>query len=187
MRSVLFTTSMLARVADFECGNETWEREVADWIRMPPESGDGALHWSTCGTTVWLYETNDGDLIGYASLGVSQWTMRHPTANTRTDRPIQIIPCLGVHTRFKGCPVGVRKDLRYSARILTDVMAIAAERCSLQKCPPILGLKVHEENKRAIKLYERPENGFLKLGKNPDRECYWKMYVDISDANTRWQ
>jgi hypothetical protein len=187
MRSVLFTTSMLPRVADFECGNEPWEKEVADWIRMPPESGDGALFWSNRGTTIWLYETSAGEVIGFASLGVSHWEMRHSVTNVRSDRPIQIIPALAIQTRFQGFPKDVPKELRYSSRILSDVIAIATERCNLEKYPPLLALYVHERNERAIKLYQRPEYGFVKLGNKPNRDGYWKMYVDVSDANTRWQ
>ena len=37
-----FSADLLTRVLDFECGDETWEREVADWIKVPLD-GNGAL------------------------------------------------------------------------------------------------------------------------------------------------
>jgi hypothetical protein len=133
-----------------------------------------------------LYETDTGELIGYGSLGISTWTMPKPLTKDKVKIPVQIIPSLGIRTEFKHKPEGVGKSERYSARILSDLLAEAKDRRNVRGYAPILGLLVHANNVEAISFYGRPEHGFQKLGA-PNSSGYIRMIVNLSDRGENWQ
>lgn len=138
-----FDASHLHRVADFECGSKPYQTEVAVWIQAPAEAADGALQairdW---GTRVWLYEMDAGELIGFTSLGLRDWSIRDPATNKRVKTAIQIIPNFAIHSRFKRKPDGVGPDQQYASRVFNDVLLAAYERMTEEGAPAVVGLLV---------------------------------------------
>jgi GNAT superfamily N-acetyltransferase len=137
-----FTAELAGLVEAFACGEEPHERELADWIKQD------ALAAMNRGTSVWLFFTPERELVGYGSLGKTQWSWPDSASNKV---PIQIIPAVAIQKHFWGKPEGPRED-RYSSRILDHLVAEATERSDVS---PLLGLFVHPANQRAVKLYQR--------------------------------
>ena len=108
------------------------------------------------GGKVWLYATENRDIIGYGSLAVSRWNYPE-SANRRV--ALVLIPAVAIQKQFWGKPDGPRES-RYSSQILDHLLSEAAW---LKVDVPVLGLFVHPENKRAIKAYERA--GFALFAK----------------------
>ena len=82
LRNIPFSEQLLAAVADFECGDEEWERPLAAWIQAAANVKDGALYEMRRRREkleVWLHVNGAGDLVGYSSLGESNW--QWPTAD----------------------------------------------------------------------------------------------------------
>ncbi len=150
-----FNETLLPKVQAFDCGDESWEHEVSDWIKATRGNG-GALDALEHGDQVWLYATPNGDLVGFGSLGKT--SQRWPRSK---DPPISVsvIPMVGVDRRFWGQPPGPSED-RYSSRILDDLITEAKAH---QTERPILILFVNINNPRAIRFYERA--GFIELHK----------------------
>jgi hypothetical protein len=160
-----FTEQLLPKVQSFDCGSEPWQREISDWIKAPRGSG-GAVDALDKHTQVWLYMDEEGNLVGFGSLGVA--SQRWPGLK---DSPIfvSIIPWMAVDRRFWGKPEGPQ-DQRYSGLIFRDHIAEA-----LQKKDelPLLILFVYIDNAAAIKLYQRA--GFRELHKRfTDKKTGWQ-------------
>lgn len=145
LTKVRFTEDYLPAVSDFYCGDEPWEREVADWIRGGP---GGVFDDMKRGAEVWLYGTDEEGLIGFGSLSASNW--KWPDTSSRPI-PINIIPMLGIRREFWGQPSGPGRK-RYSAQIVEDLIAEARQHTERS---PLLGLFVHPNNHRAIRAYEK--------------------------------
>jgi ribosomal protein S18 acetylase RimI-like enzyme len=172
MRSrIPFHAGLLCRVSDFECGTELWQTEVAEWIKAPADC-DGALQsMNSYGTSVWVYESESGELVAYNSLGETSWVFS--VNDTITSRVVQAIPYLGVKSTSQGNG--------YGRRILEDVMAEAEYRSLRKNAPPILALVVHPENHAALNLYDKI--GFRREG---FEDGYVRMYVDIGPHDAVW-
>jgi GNAT superfamily N-acetyltransferase len=142
LRVVAFTPAMLAAVRGFDCGDESYQQELAHWIL------NDAVPAMARGTKVWLYQNQGGDLVGYGSLGVTRW--KYPdAASPRTE--LAIVPAVAVHKPFWGKPDGPPEE-RYSSQIMRHLLDEA------QVWPgklPAVGLFVHPDNQAAIKLYQR--------------------------------
>jgi len=155
LRKIPFTPDLLPSVQGFDCGDAPWEREVADWLKVPAGQG-GAVDDLRRGCETWLYATDDGELVGVGSLTASRWNW--PSAvDPRV--PISLIPFVGVQRRFWGKPEGP-PDERYSAQILGHLVFEAIQRRDRY---PLVGLFVHPENVRAIRFYEKA--GFAPFSK----------------------
>jgi RimJ/RimL family protein N-acetyltransferase len=139
---VPFSAERLDLVKDFSCGEEPHERELAEWIRQD------ALPAMSRGTNVWLYATEDRELVGFGSLGVTNWRWPDPSSRKVA---VQVIPAVAIQKVYWGKPEGPREG-RYSSQILDHLIAEATD---LSDVSPLLGLFVHPDNQRAIKLYER--------------------------------
>ena len=127
----------------FFCDNELWQQDIADWIK-----GDRVVNdIRDRGCEVWLYTTGQSDVIGYGSLGVSEWRVPEKGPKIR----VNIIPYLGIDQRYWGQPPGPREQ-RFSTQVL-EHLTIEASRHHDRR--PFLGLFVHRDNTGAIKLYER--------------------------------
>jgi hypothetical protein len=171
--AIVFDESLLSRVAGFSCGDEEWEREVAQWIQLPRGSGGALDAIADQGTAVWLYETAAGNLVGYGSLGVSYW--RHPNPKKSPQVPLLIIPFVGIRSEFQGKPPPpTPRTERYAWRIFEDLLAKA-----LAHQPPheLLGLFVHKRNERAIAFYRR--FGFIDFSTRGD---YQSMLLELRQA-----
>jgi ribosomal protein S18 acetylase RimI-like enzyme len=143
LQVVPFDASMSEAVANFNCGDEPWQSELATWIV------NDALEAIKRGTKVWLYLDSAGEVVGYGSLGTTNWKYPDPDSKRTV---VAIIPNVAIHRQFQGQPADAPREARYSSQILRHLI-LEAE--SLSGPPPALGLYVHPENKAAIKLYER--------------------------------
>jgi GNAT superfamily N-acetyltransferase len=112
------------------------------------------------GTSVWLFLTEGRDLIGYGSLGQTNWRWPAPADKKVA---VQVIPAVAIQKAYWGKPDGPREG-RYSSLILDHLIAEATDRSDVS---PLLGLFVHPDNQRAVKVYER--GGFAP---------YWYTYTD---------
>ena len=161
-----FSADHLSEVQGFSCGEEPWQVEVAQWIKS--SSGeDNAVAWIEKGTQVWLYKTDDGQVVGYGSLGKSIWRWPPPNGPREV---VCIIPYFGLQSRYQGEPKDGPKHERFSARIMGDLIAKAR----LQGVR-LLGLFVHKENHRAIGFYRGV--GFAELP--GDAGKYVRMVLDL--------
>ena len=158
-----FSAALLPDVQDFSCGNEPWQVEVAEWIKG--ESKDNALTRMAGGTEVWLYRNAGREVVGYGSLGKTEWRWPPPKGPWEV---VSIVPYFGVQTRFQGEPKDAPRDARFAYQILRDLVAKAA--CQGTR---ILGLFVDEDNKRAINFYEHV--GFMTLTVGGKK--YLRMYL----------
>jgi RimJ/RimL family protein N-acetyltransferase len=148
LRAIPYSADLQEHVADFACGDEPYERELADWIR------NEALPAMERGTRVWLFVTEEGDLVGYGSLGTTNWRWPDPKSERVT---LNIIPAVAIQRHYWGKPDGPREQ-RYSTQILDHLIAEATDRTDTA---PLLGLFVHPDNHRAIRAYERA--GFTRF------------------------
>ena len=146
-----FTESDQAELAPFDCGTKDeapWARAANEWIL-----GSDVWESKKRGTTVWLYRLGSGALVGFGSLGLTRrrWPPHGEYAN------VLIIPMLGVDRRYHGQPVA--KEMRYCHQILNHLLYEASELYRSERTRKgsvlnLLTLWVHEENLRAIRLYE---------------------------------
>lgn len=147
--AVEFTEADQDRLVGFSCGDEPWSRHVAEWIR-----GSDVLDSMKRGTRVWLFETEQGEVVGFGSVGTSEWQWPPPRGSKTT---VVLIPMLGIDIRFQGMPPD--PTWRYSRQIMAHLIAegqrVAREWTGApQKKPQWLVLRVHQENTRAIRFYE---------------------------------
>jgi hypothetical protein len=140
--AVEFTPDLLDLVQEFACGEEAWERDLADWIR------DESVPTLNRGGQVWLFTTSQKELVGYGSLAVTRWHYPDPASKRTT---LALIPAVAIQKPFWGKPEGPREE-RYSSQILDHLINEASR---LPLAAPMLGLFVHPENQRAIRAYER--------------------------------
>lgn len=168
LQRVPFTTDLLSAVQEFYCGDESWEQEVAAWIKGTPP---GVLEDMARGCEVWLYITEEDGLVGFGSLAPSRW--KWPTLDDPRV-PINIIPMLGVQRQFWGQPndPGVKT---FAARILDDLIYEARRHRERQ---PLLGLFVHSRNTRARRAYKRAGfEDFLLTYTDPDTGTVYRSMV----------
>lgn len=165
-----FSAALLPRVADFDCGQLDYEKEVADWIKAPPGT-DGALDALELGEAkVWLYETTAGEFVGYGSLGVTHW--RHPNPKKSPKIPMHIIPFFGIQSAFKKKPPSSNRKDHYSSQIFNDLLARALDWPEKHRW---LVLCVDAVNTRAINFY-RDEFNFAEFGEHKGK---MRMILDL--------
>ena len=171
---VIFAPELLAKVEDFDCGDEPHERELAEWIKT--ESVTALAR----GTQVWLYATSEKEIVGFGSLGTSNWNYPDPSAKRLA---VAVIPAVAIQKKWWGKPDGPREE-RYSAQILDHLILEAAK---LVLAVPVLGLFVHPANVRACKVYER--SGFQAFSRTYTDETtgvtYRSMLRLLSSAAER--
>ena len=155
LRFVPFAAELLEDVRDFDYGDESFQKELADWLRTD------SLPALASGVKIWLYVNQSGDIIGYSSLGVSRWKYPDPSSH-RIE--VVIVPAVAVRKQFWGKPDGAERDDRYSSQIMRHLLD-EAEQWPGQ--PPVVGLFVHPDNVAAIRLYER--FGFQTFHRAPTR------------------
>ncbi len=123
LRKVPFTEELLPDVQDFHCGDQPWEAPLAAWIKAGPDVKNGALDEMKKAAQkgkrldVWLHVNEAGDLVGYSSLGESNW--RWPLA-TDPRVPVNVIPNLAIQKPFQGKP---SEPPRYSKQILDHLFS----------------------------------------------------------------
>jgi hypothetical protein len=170
--AIPFAADHLPRVRDFNCGGDPWAVEVSNWIKGEPGTGGALDDMRNRGTQVWLYETEDGDIVGFSSLGVTKW--RYPDAARSHWRDVLIIPNFAIALAYQGQPPGdAMKPFRYSRQIFGDLLKKALAHPSGLE---IISLVVHEQNVGAIKLYTG--FGFSVFGK-PTQDGYRRMVATL--------
>jgi ribosomal protein S18 acetylase RimI-like enzyme len=165
LKPVEFSRHLLSRVQNFTCGKNLWAEFAADWIKQAPPFPCALRSMEERGTRVWLYllhaalndQVEEEYVVGFSSLGATTWTF--PPDGGK--REVGMIPMLAVASSFHGKPGG-QGAKRYSHQILEHVIAEARKSGYRELC-----LKVHAENDRALKLYER--FGFRNLGPKDGR------------------
>jgi GNAT superfamily N-acetyltransferase len=101
------------------------------------------------GTKVWLFRReSDDQLIGFGSLGRTRRRWPPPSGQYVN---LPIIPQLAVDVKFHGQPAN--DPPRYSHQILGHLIAEAREMAH-EVGSAVLLLYVHEQNARAMRLYE---------------------------------
>ncbi len=158
LRKVTFSADRLAEVEKIDCGEEEWSREAERWIKgIPGQCSDCALGVIELGTDVWLYKTEDGQLVGFGAVGPRDWRLPKPK-----DKPkrISTIPWVAIQKKFRKKPEGASPGEWFSGQILDDLINEARGHPERE---PFVGLCVHPNNLAAIKVYERA--GFAKLAK----------------------
>jgi ribosomal protein S18 acetylase RimI-like enzyme len=167
----------LPEIKGFDCGPERWNVEVATWIKSPDGDNSVLVDMKQWNTEVWLYRTDGGELIGYASLGKNQWSLPPPKGPKNW---INYIPFIGVHKKLHGEPKDAARDDKFAYQILDDVIEYAATRTDVK---PYIGLSVDRDNRRAIKFYEN--RGFVNVETpRTDKETkvvYERMLLNIEN------
>ena len=97
------------------------------------------------GTKIWLYWHPDGRLVGYASLGVTDWKIPPPHGDSIR---VAIIPFFGVQKQFWGEP---QEGDSFSVQIMKAILAKARE----MNDSADLVLYVDPENERARRFYSK--------------------------------
>lgn len=148
--AIPFTEADQSRLVGFSCGDDLWARYVSEWIL-----GSDVLLSMNKGTRVWLFETAEGEIVGFGSLGTSKWNWPPPDGSKTT---IVLIPMLGLAEKFQGQPP--EKEWRYSYQIMGHLIAEAQNlaQSAIERNtdkPSWLVLMVHRENARAIHFYQK--------------------------------
>lgn len=156
-----FTLDDLPTVQSFDCGSEPWELEVSNWLKGPPNS-DCAAATIQKGSKVWLYGLDSGRIVGFGSLGTTEWRW---TGKKDPYVPLSVILSYGVHKDFKKQPPSDDPNNHYSGQILGDLIEEAID---LRDTKPILGLCVDGRNTKAIHLYKRFQFADLSPWTNKD-------------------
>jgi ribosomal protein S18 acetylase RimI-like enzyme len=147
LRKEIFSPDNVGDVADFFCGDQQWDRFQAIWIKEQAVKSI-AQH----GTEVFLYYNDQDELVAFGSIGKTR--RRYPPPDGEYIH-LSIIPSLAIQSQFQGQPND--GSPKYSHQIMEDLIAQARQQGS-----DILTLDVHQENVRAIKVYEK--FGFVALG-----------------------
>ena len=93
LQAVAFDPSMIEAVAGFNCGDESWQRDLASWIINESHAAMDR------GTKVWLYVESAGEIVGYGSLGTTNW--KYPDPDSRRTM-VAIIPAVAIQRQFHG-------------------------------------------------------------------------------------
>ena len=169
----------LPEVQAFSCGPDRWDIEVATWIKSRSGSNSALEDMRQFGTEVWLYRTEEGELVGCASLGENTWSFPPPKGPKML---INYIPFMGLVQAFQGKPDGVAKDDKFAYQIIDDVIEYAVEKTAGRPdLSPAVGLSVDRDNKRAIRFYMN--RGFVDA-KTPRTDkttnvVYDRMFLNI--------
>lgn len=141
-----FTEADQEDLVGFSCGDSLQGKYCTQWI-----IGSDVLDSMKRGTKVWLFRNREGQVVGYASLGLVRW--RWPLPDGQYTKNLYI-PMLGIDQRFQGEPSD--PEWRYSHQIMNHLIA-AAYAASQQLDEPVdwLLLMVAPDNQAAIRLYEK--------------------------------
>jgi ribosomal protein S18 acetylase RimI-like enzyme len=122
------------------------------------------------GLRVWLFWNVD-ELVGFASLGQTEWSYPRPNGSKKV--VVQIIPNLAVSV--------THGNRGYGREILQGVIVEALRR--RDTVSELLGLLVHVENARAIHIYDT--EGFENHGKPStyDGESFQRMIITLPAAH----
>jgi ribosomal protein S18 acetylase RimI-like enzyme len=144
-RAMCRDPELQATLARFDCGDEPWCPEINEWIR---DLSGQVLKAVRNKSDVWLYTTEEQELIGYGVLGSTNWDWPEPGSQPLR---VNILTYMGIDLTYRGQPAG-QGETSYGKQILGHLILRAKEKSDRSS---VLGLYVHPENKRAIGLYRR--------------------------------
>ena len=136
-----------ARLRDFDCGDEPYAREIAEWIKSSGPEGVLDELKNRPDLHVWIYTLDDDTIVGYGALLKEKWKLE----GAKKKVPIVLVSNVGMRREFHGQPKGVDSRFdKYSSQILRHLI-----RTAKTNHPRIqwLGLYVHPDNAPAISLY----------------------------------
>ncbi len=164
LRAIRFTPEMQPEVQSFDCGTSDEALDMADWIKGPR----CVASMATRKTEVWLFRTEIGDLVGFGSIGKTNWPWPEPNSPLAE---ASIIPAIAVESRFKRQPPGLARNEQYSGRMILFLIARARTQGT-----PRLVLYVRPDNTSAISLYD-----FVGFKPLPDiQRGNMKMFLDLT-------
>ncbi len=176
--AIPFHCGLLDRVQGFECGAAPWQVEVAEFLKAPLGVEGAASFVAAREADVWLYEGDDGDLIGYACLGSASWWLTRPQVERPRRAVLQVVHFIGLRPRYWRQPADRPASERYAWRILEDVMDVAVKRQNNQRdqftVPVVAGL-VQAQNIQALRFCKK--FGFQVL--NPGTTGYCRLIYPI--------
>lgn len=170
LTAIPYSPDMVDEVRHFDFGSESYHREMSHWLLS-----EVAVAMSY-GTKVWLYGNVSGDIVGFGSLGETNWNF----PDKKSPRvKVAIIPALGLRQEFWGCPKDADPGHRYSSQILDHLITLPTH---LPSRPRAIGLFVYPANLAAVKLYERHHfQRFHNQSKRGESGDHYHGYVrDIS-------
>lgn len=170
----------LPEIQSFHCGEERWDKEVAEWIKAPAGENSVVEDMKRYGTEVWLYRDDQSKLVGFSSLGQTKYTW--PVGSKKKEK-VNVIPFIGVHADFKGEPKDAERDDKYAYQILDDLLATAADRALESGVYALIVLSVDDQNRRAIRFYENREFVDLKIPREDAEKgiVYLRMARQLDD------
>ncbi len=143
-----FESTDLEKVQKFDCGDAEYEREVELWIKGSGAGVDCAVNSMDRAerpSRVWLYELSDA-LVGYGALAQSEWRW---LGKKDPFIPVTLIVWVGLDKSYQGKPPGPIEE-KYAVQIMDDLIEEAKKDAVTH---PVLGLFVHKDNAKAIRLY----------------------------------
>jgi GNAT superfamily N-acetyltransferase len=161
----------------FSCGEEHWSRHVGEWIR----GSDVLDSISDFGTRVWLFETKDGEIVGFGSVGWCRWRWPLPDG---TYTKLVMIPMLGIDEQFRGKPEDPnwRYSLQIMSHLIYEARCLAREEASKGNNVGWLVLLVHRDNRRAIQFYEKCGFELIPGVVRRNDHVVMKLWIGEADA-----
>ena len=171
LQKVPFTPEHLGVTQAFYCGDEPWEIEVSDWIKGKPGGVIDTIRRFKC--EVWLYVTPQSGLIGFGSLGRSNWEW--PTLESPRQQ-ISIIPMLGIQKQFMTAETA-------------DKLAQPRRKCfpigpeiGAHTRPSGVELHCHMSSRNASQVPTEPANYLSSKRSIPSERCSARIYDDAQRA-----
>ena len=166
-----FEESDQQEFARLNCGDEPWARAATEWIQGSDVVDSIKQH----GTRVWVFRTEADEVIGFGSIGPSQW--QWPPPDGERGRQL-MIPQLGISIEFRGQPPDPK--FRFSNQIMEHLIEEADQwAAEIRKTKPpkkhvkLLILHVHRDNASAQRLYQKFD--FVRLPEF-ERNNHFAMY-----------
>lgn len=182
LQRIPFTVEMLPGVQQFDCGSESWERVVAEYLKAPDSEPESAVASTLLPSShphharIWLYINQDGELVGFGAL--ANGNQRYPKPKD-DPIPVCILTYLALDKRFHGKPDGPSEQ-RFATRILRSLID-EAKLTAIER--PLLILYVDEANEKAIRFYQKA--GFAELHKpykdKATGRLHKRMYLVLDD------
>ncbi len=166
IRAVVLTPKNHSEVEHFHCGDAPYQVELTEWI-----TGTECLNdMRDRNTQAWLFYAESGGLVGFGSLGTTEWCLPNPNS---PKKQICIVPMFALDSAFHGKPEGCNKVDRYSWSVLSFLVSRAR-----QSGLELLGLFVHKDNAAAKSLYDF--GGFKPLSGKPNKWGNSRMVLDLT-------
>lgn len=164
LRAQKFTPEVQSQLGTFDCGTSVFARDMTDWITGPRCFASIRDR----GTNVWLFRDDHGSVVGFGSVGETEW--KWPDQKSPFKK-MSFIPALATHSNFQRTPYDAPREEQYSMAILIFLIA-QARKLGHQ----YLVLFAHKDNTGAQSLYEIAGFEYSPESYKGNR----KMFLDVS-------